>query len=351
MVGITRLGVRFPRRRLDRGLIAKAWGSRTAPGSRTVAGVDQDALTMAVDAALACMGDADPAGFDGLYFASTSAPYLEKQVASFVATAIDLPRTPPSPTSAARRAPGSRRCAPPATRVRAGSLRHALVAAADVRVAEPGIRAGGAARRRRRRVAVGTEDVIAELVSAASVAEEFTYFWRTDQQHYVQVADARFGNQYGMARDVPEAVTAALRKAELPPARVAQLCLGVPDARAAADAAKRIGCDPATQLAPSLQAEAGRARDARCRSSCSRAPSRRRRPATSSSSRRTARAPTRWSSAPPTRCPTRRPASLAEWLDGGIDVPVVRALPARARRAARRRRWRDRCRRTSSGRS
>ena len=93
VVGITRLGVRFPRRRLDRGLIAKAWGSRTAPGSRTVAGVDEDALTMAVDAALACLGDADPAGFDGLYFASTSAPYLEKQVASVVATAIDLPRT------------------------------------------------------------------------------------------------------------------------------------------------------------------------------------------------------------------------------------------------------------------
>src|SRR5262249_14524371 len=61
-------------------------------GSRTVAAIDEDALTMAVDAALACVGDADPAGFDGLYFASTSAPYLEKQVASAVATAIDLPR-------------------------------------------------------------------------------------------------------------------------------------------------------------------------------------------------------------------------------------------------------------------
>jgi 3-hydroxy-3-methylglutaryl CoA synthase/uncharacterized OB-fold protein len=257
MVGITRLGVRFPRRRLDRGLIAKAWGSRTAPGSRTVAGVDQDALTMAVDAALTCMGDADAAAFDGLYFASTSAPYLEKQVASFVATAIDLPRT-----AAVADLCGSTRAGLAALRaagdaVRAGSLRHALVAAADVRVAEPGTELEAQLGDGAACVAVGTEDVIAELVSAASVAEEFTYFWRTDQQHYVQVADARFGNQYGVAHDIPDAVTAALRKAELPPERIAQLCLAVPDARAAEDAAKRIGCNPATQLAPSLQAETG----------------------------------------------------------------------------------------------
>ena len=257
MVGITRLATYLPRRRLDRGLIGKAWGSRTAPGSRTFAAVDQDALTMAVDAALACIGDADPAGFDGLYFASTSAPYLEKQVASMVATAIDLPRT-----AAAFDLCGSARAGLAALRaagdaVRAGSLRHALVAAADVRVAEPGSELEAQLGDGAACVAVGTEQVVAELVSAASVSEEFTYLWRTDEQRYVQVADARFGNQYGVARDVPEAVTAALRKAELPPARVAQLCLAAPDARTAADAAKRIGCDPATQLAPSLLGETG----------------------------------------------------------------------------------------------
>jgi len=257
MVGITRLGVYFPRRRLDRGLLARAWGSRPVPGSRTVAAVDQDALTMAVDATLACVGEADPAGFDGLYFASTSAPYLEKQVASIVATAVDLRRT-----AAVADLGGSTRAGLAALRaagdaVRAASLAHALVVAADVRLAEPGseleVQLGDGAAC----VAVGSRDVVAELVSAASVSEEFTYLWRTDAQRYVQVADARFGNQYGVARDLPEAVTAALRKAELPPGRVARLCLAAPDARAAADAARRIGCDPTTQLLPSLQGETG----------------------------------------------------------------------------------------------
>src|SRR5438046_6912260 len=92
MVGITRIGTYFPRRRLDRALIAKAWGTPVPAGTRTVAGLDEDALTMATDAVLACLGDADPAAFDALYFASTSSPYLEKQVASMIATAADLRR-------------------------------------------------------------------------------------------------------------------------------------------------------------------------------------------------------------------------------------------------------------------
>src|SRR5438067_13249999 len=92
MVGITRIGNYFPRRRLDRALIAKAWGTRVPAGTRTVAGLDEDALTMATDALLACLGDADPAAFDALYFASTSSPYLEKQEASMIATAAELRR-------------------------------------------------------------------------------------------------------------------------------------------------------------------------------------------------------------------------------------------------------------------
>jgi uncharacterized OB-fold protein len=141
--------------------------------------------------------------------------------------------------------------------VRAGSFQRALVTAADVRLAEPGSELEALFGDAACAVSVGAEGVIAELVSAASVAEEFTYLWRTDAQPYVQLSDARFGDTFGYARDVAEAVTAALRQAEIPPARVARLALGTPDARAAAEAAKRIGCDPARQLEPPLLAEAG----------------------------------------------------------------------------------------------
>src|SRR2546425_6389155 len=257
MIGVTRIATYVPRRRLDRSVIGQTWGARVAPGKRAVAGLDEDSLTMAVDAVLACLDDADPAGLDALYFASTTSPYLEKQVASVVATAADLPRTIASADFA-----GSVRAGVAALRaaldgVRARSLRSALVTAADVRLAapeselEPVLGDGAAA------VAVGTDGVIAELVSSASVAEEFTYFWRTDEQRTVQVAEPRFGASYGYARDVAEAVTAALRKAELPPAGVAGLALGAPDERTAAEAAKRAGCDPGRQLVPSLAPEVG----------------------------------------------------------------------------------------------
>lgn len=257
MVGITRVGTYFPRRRLDRALLAKAWGGRGAPGARVVAAIDEDALTLAVDAAQACVGSADPSGFDALYFASTSAPYHEKQIASMIATAVDLPRA-----TAVADFGGSLRAGLTALRsacdgVGAGSLRHAIVTAADVRVPEPGSDLEGQLGDAGAAVAVGREGVIAELVSVASVAEEFTYFWRTDEQRYVQVADARFGNQYGLAHDVPEALGAALRKAELPAGKLAKVIVAAPDARGAADVAKRVGCDPAKQLEPSLATEAG----------------------------------------------------------------------------------------------
>src|SRR5207245_2844353 len=233
MVGITRIGTYFPRRRLDRALIAKAWGARVPAGTRTVAGFDEDALTLATDAVLACLGDADPAGFDALYFASTSSPYLEKQVASMIATAADLRRDVVVADLA-----GSVRAGLAALRaaldgVRAGSLRTALVAAADARLAEPEselepLLGDGAAA-----VAVGSDGVVAELVSAASVAEEFTYVWRTDEQRTLRVSETRFGTSHGYVRDMAEVIGAALRKAELPPARVARLVLGAPEPRAA----------------------------------------------------------------------------------------------------------------------
>jgi hydroxymethylglutaryl-CoA synthase len=257
MVGITRIATYFPRRRLDRALVAKAWGTRLPPGTRTVAGIDEDALTMATDAVLACLEGAQPSEVDALYFASVSSPYREKQVASVIATASDLRRDVAVAdfSGSVRAGLGSLRVA--LDGVRAGSARSALVAIADARVAEPeseleAFLGDGAVG-----VAVGTDGVVAQLVATASVAEEFTYLWRTDEQRYVQASEPRFGATYGYARDMADAIRAVLRRAELPPERVAQLALGAPDARAAADAAKRAGCDPGRQLAASLVGEAG----------------------------------------------------------------------------------------------
>src|SRR5262249_7470887 len=105
-------------------------------------------------------------------------------------------------------------------------------------------------------VAVAAESVIAELVSAASVSEEFTYLWRTDEQRTVRASEPRFGTTYGYARDVSDALTAGRRRAERPPSGIAKVALGAPDPGGAGEAAKRAGFE-ARQVETSLVAEAG----------------------------------------------------------------------------------------------
>ena len=235
--------------------MAKAWGGR-ASGTRTVAGVDEDALTLACDAAQRCLRDGDAAAVCALYFASTSAPYLEKQVASLIATALDVPRA-----CAVADFGGSTRAGLAALRagldgVRSESFATVLVTAGDTRAAEPGTELealfgdAGAA------VLLGREGVIADFVTAASVAEEFTHFYRKEDDRYVRVPDTRFGDQYGYTPSIVDAVTMALKQAELPIQNVAKLVLATPDARAAADAAKKLGATTA-QLEPHLITEAG----------------------------------------------------------------------------------------------
>jgi 3-hydroxy-3-methylglutaryl CoA synthase len=256
MIGITRLSTYFPRRRLDRALIAKAWGSRAA-GARTVAGVDEDALTMAVEAGAEGLGDSDAQAIDAVYFASTSAPYHEKQIASLVATALDCRRDVVVADFAGSVRSGLTALRSALDAVAAGTVRSALVTVADTRLAEPESELEATLGDGAAAVLVGRDGVVAELVASASVAEEFTHLYRTDVQRYVQVADARFGAQYGYAIVVPEAVRAALAKANVAPAEVAKLVLAAPDARTAADAAKKAGIDPATRLVPGLVTEAG----------------------------------------------------------------------------------------------
>ena len=255
MVGITRYGSYVPVHRLERRLIEQAWGAKQAKGEIAVANYDEDALTMAIDAAMACLGD-PPAPVAGAYFASTSAPYAEKQMASVLATACDLPRAifTADFAGSARSGVSALLAALRAAQAGAGQV---LVAAADVRLAAPdseleGVFGDGAAA-----LTVGREGVIAELVDVASIAEEFTYHWRTDAQRTVQVAGGRFSNDFGYGRDLGAAIRALLERQQLEPKAIHRLALGSPDARASADLAKQLGFDPTAQLVPSLQGEIG----------------------------------------------------------------------------------------------
>src|SRR5574341_455163 len=137
MVGITSYSVYLPRFRLDRGLITRAWETPQAKGEVTVANYDEDALTMAAEALLGCLPEEDPAAVDALYFASTSAPYREKQVAAFLATVCDLRRDVQTTDFSGSVRAGVSAFIAAANAVQAGARRDVLVAAADTRLAAP----------------------------------------------------------------------------------------------------------------------------------------------------------------------------------------------------------------------
>jgi len=71
-------------------LIGKAWDFPVIPGTKSIASADEDSITMGVEAGLDCLTGIDPKSIDGLFFATTTQVYTEKDSASLVATVLDL---------------------------------------------------------------------------------------------------------------------------------------------------------------------------------------------------------------------------------------------------------------------
>lgn len=259
MIGISAYSFYIPRFRLERSLIARAWGTPQADGAIAVASYDEDALTMATEAAFGCFPDDAVPGIDGVYFASTSAPYREKQVASVVATACDLPRRVHTADFAGSVRAGVSALLAACNAVRAGALEDVLVTAADTRTAAPESEVEGLLGDAAAAVRVGSDHVIAEIVDIAFVSEEFTHLWRTDTERFLQAFPGRFSNTYGYGRDLAEAIQGLLARRSLKPEAIAKLALYSPDARAAVDLAKELGFDPKRQLAASVISAIGSA--------------------------------------------------------------------------------------------
>src|SRR6185503_1784897 len=96
MPGIIAYGGYVPRLRLQRKSMveANAWFNpglaAYAKGERAICNWDEDAVTMAVAASRDCLGT-EPPKLDAVYFASTTSPFQDRQCATLLATALDLP--------------------------------------------------------------------------------------------------------------------------------------------------------------------------------------------------------------------------------------------------------------------
>lgn len=244
MAGITSFGAYIPFYRLAHKEIARAWGGRAGDGERSVANVDEDSITMAVEAVRDLLGGGEGREIDGLMFATTTSPYAEKQASALIATAADLRndvRTADYTTSL--------RSATTATlaaidSVKAGSLSNVVIAAADARLAPPksaNERIFGDAASA---IAVGRDKVIANLIASHSTVDEMTDVWRNDDDRFVSGWEERFSISQGYQRVVRQTVSELFERSSIGPSEISKAIFYAPDAGTLAGVARSLGLKP-----------------------------------------------------------------------------------------------------------
>lgn len=244
MVGITSAGIYVPSYRLKAETIASAWGKPPAKGERAVANHDEDSLTMAFAAAYDALRDGGMEGIGGLYFASTTSPYAEKSVSSFIATALDLPPEARTADFGGSLRAGSAALLGAIDAVKGGSASKVVVTAADCRLAAPGsgsepMVADGAAS-----VSIGNQEVMAEFMAYCGVYDEYADSWRKSVDYYFGTDDARFAMTAGYAKNVRSAVKGLLNREKINPADISKVVLVAPDLRGQSVVAREVGLDP-----------------------------------------------------------------------------------------------------------
>ncbi len=221
MVGIVSYGVYVPRYRLKRKTIFSemSWfNSATAglaKGEKAVANYDEDSITMGVAASLNCLKGFESNNIDGIYLASVSMPYANRQNASIVATALDCQPTLRSSDFSASLKAGTSAFISAADAVKAGSSDNVLVSAADNRRAKTGgnqemIQGDGAAA-----FLIGRDNIIAELLDSHTVSYDFPDLRRSAVDIFDQGWEDRWVREEGYLKIIPEAVHGLLKRNNL----------------------------------------------------------------------------------------------------------------------------------------
>jgi 3-hydroxy-3-methylglutaryl CoA synthase len=247
MVGITSYGAYVPMLRLPLAVIG---GGKPGGPEKAVANWDEDSVTMAVAAAIDCLGGIERATVDGVVFASTSYPFKEKQAAALVARALDLRRDVLTADVADSLRAGTTALRTAIDTVKAGSAKRVLVVTGETRMAAPrtpleaNLGDGAAA------FLVGAEDVALETVATHTVADELIDVWRAEGDPFVHTWEERFTVDHGYRQNVREVVRALLAKTCLAPKDFAKLVLYGPDARSHAAIVRELGFEVAQAQDP-----------------------------------------------------------------------------------------------------
>ena len=245
-VGVHAFGGYVPRRRLQRRVIAEAnaWFNPAlmalGRGERATAGWDEDAITMAVEAARDCLARPGREGISQVFLASTTLPFQDRQNAGVVAEALRLAGAVGTLDIAGSQRAGTSALIA-ACRIAGGGGGPLLVTSAEKRrtkAASPlELTTGDAAAA----FLVGSGDGVAKLLGHATHSTDFVDHYRGQDERFDHVWEERWVRDEGFMKIVPEAVANALETAGLSPGAIDHFCFPSPMRRVGPGVAKRIG--------------------------------------------------------------------------------------------------------------
>ena len=218
MVGIVSYGAYIPWLRINRKTIASAmgWsGVGALPGEKAVANYDEDSISMAVDAGIDCLSDFGREKIGGLYFATTTSPYKERQEAGLISLALDLdPNIRTADFTDSTKA-GTTALLSACEAVEAGAMNSMLVCASDCRLGRAGsaqeqVFGDGAAA-----FLMGDKDVIASLEGSYSLSYDFMGSWRAENDKLQRTWEDRFIRDEGYTKFITQAISGLLKKYDL----------------------------------------------------------------------------------------------------------------------------------------
>jgi 3-hydroxy-3-methylglutaryl CoA synthase len=261
MQGITAYGAYIPRARMNRKIMAEAnaWfdGSlrALAKGQRSFCNWDEDAITMAVEAAQDCLGNIDRGTVRSLTLASTTLPFLDRQNSVVVGEALNLQEQLRSMDVTS-----SQRAATSALLLLLDSSQdkeaQQLLIASEHRRSKAGSRQemlwGDAAAA----VCVGNENVIAEFLGSTSIASDFVDHYRSENASFDYDWEERWIRDEGYMKSVPSAVGALLQQTGIKAADIAHFILPSEQGRTPEAVAKQLGI-AATAIVDNLIADCG----------------------------------------------------------------------------------------------
>jgi 3-hydroxy-3-methylglutaryl CoA synthase len=260
MVAISAVGGYIPRLRLDRQAVVAANGwfnpalRALGKSERAICNWDEDPITMGVEAARQCLGDRHRDDIAALYFASTSAPFDDRQNGGIVSQVLRLHDVATLDVGASLRAGTSALIA--AAAMVETSNRPVLVVAAERRRTAPASSAeltsgdGAAA------LLLTPQEGLARLIGHASHAVDFLDHYRGHGREFDSTWEERWIRDEGYLKIVPGVVATLLSSSGVAGADIAHLCLPCTLARVPEMLADRLGV-PKSRLRDNLFAGCG----------------------------------------------------------------------------------------------